>query len=78
MPPIHNKNSKNSAKQKRRILLTISNLKNQKISSIHKATRIYNIPYSTLYNQYHSIQFKQKKHTNNHKLTKFKEKSLIK
>jgi transposase len=78
MPPIRNKNSKNSAEQEGRILLAISDLKNQKISSIREATRIYNIPYSTLYDRYHGIQFKQKKRANNHKLTEFEEESLVK
>ena len=50
MPPIRNINSKKSAEQEGRILLAISNLKNQKISSIRQATRIYEILYTTLYN----------------------------
>jgi hypothetical protein len=42
MPPIRDKNQKNSADQEGRILLAISDLKNKKISNIGRAAKIYN------------------------------------
>jgi hypothetical protein len=48
MPPIRNKNLSNSQEQEGRLLLAISNLQNQKISTIRQAAKIYNIPQTTL------------------------------
>jgi hypothetical protein len=78
MPPIRNENSTNSIEQEGKIRLAISDLKNGKISSIRRATRIYEIPYSTLYNRYHGIQMKAEKRANGLKLSTNEEESLVK
>jgi hypothetical protein len=43
MLSIRNKNQSNSREQEGRIQLVLSNLKNGKIRSIHKAVEIYNV-----------------------------------
>jgi hypothetical protein len=48
MPPIRDKNSKNSIEQEGRILLAISDLKNGNISNIHHASNVYKVPRTTL------------------------------
>jgi DeoR/GlpR family transcriptional regulator of sugar metabolism len=78
MPPIRNKTKSNSQEQEERIQLALSNLKNKKIRSIQQAAEIYNVSRSTLQNRLNGKAYQAELRANNHKLTKFKEKSLIK
>ena len=48
MPPIHNKNQRNSIEIEGKIEIAIAFLKNQEIISICEAARLYDIPRSTL------------------------------
>ncbi|EED15263.1 transposon, putative [Talaromyces stipitatus ATCC 10500] len=77
MPPIRNKNSKNSAEQEGRILLAISDLKNEKIHSIRKAAEIYNVSRSTLQNRLNGMTYRAEIRANGHKLTQSEEESLV-
>ena len=78
MSPIRHKNQKNPAEQEGRILLAISNLKNEKIRSVRKAAEIYNISQSTLQNRINGMPYRAEKRANNHKLTQSEENSLVK
>jgi hypothetical protein len=78
MPPIPNQNRTNSQEQEGRILLAISDLKNERLPSIRCAARTYNVPYTTLSRRLNGISFGAEKHVNGHKLTQFEEESLIK
>jgi hypothetical protein len=77
MPPIRNKNSRNSIEQEGRILLAISNLKNGEISSIREAARVFQVPRSTLCDRYHGIQMKAEKRATGLKLSTNEEESLV-
>jgi hypothetical protein len=48
MPPKARQNSRNSIEKEGRIILAISALNKQEISSIRKAARIFNISHATL------------------------------
>jgi hypothetical protein len=78
MPPIRNKNPKNSTEQEGRILLAISNIKNGRIRSIRQAAEVYNILQLTLQNRVNGMPYRAEKRANNHKLTSSKEESLVK
>jgi hypothetical protein len=78
MPPIRNTNPSKSIEIEGKIQLAISDLKNRNISSTREATRIYNIPHTTLRERLNGIQYKGTKRANNHKLTKSEEESLVK
>jgi hypothetical protein len=78
MPPIRNKNQRNSVNQEGRILLAISDLQNQNISNIGQAAKIYNIPHTTLQRRLHGTQERSQTRTNRYKLSQFEEESLIK
>jgi hypothetical protein len=78
MPPIRNTNPSKSIEIEGKIQLAISDLKNGNISSTREATRIYNIPHTTLRERLNGIQYKGAKRANNHKLTESEEESLVK
>jgi hypothetical protein len=78
MPPIRNKNQRNSVNQEGRILLAISDLQNQNISNIGQAAKIYNIPRTTLRRRLHGTQERSQTRANGHKLSQFEEESLVK
>ena len=78
MPPIRNKNPSKSIEIEGKIQLAISDLNNGNISSIREATRIYNIPRTTLRQRLNGVQYKGEKRANNHKLTESEEESLVK
>jgi hypothetical protein len=78
MPPIRKKDPLKSAQIEGKIQLAISDLKNGRISNIREATRIYEIPRTTLRDRLKGIEYKGEKRANNHKLTQFEEESLVK
>jgi hypothetical protein len=78
MPPIRDKNSKNSIEQEGRILFALSALKNGEIHSIREAARVFRVPRSTLGDRYRGIQMKAEKHANGLKLSINEEESLVK
>jgi hypothetical protein len=78
MPPIRNKNQSISQEQEGRVLLAISDLQNQKISTIGRAAKIYNVPRTTLRDRLKGTQQRSQTRANNHKLTEFEEESLVK
>jgi hypothetical protein len=78
MPPIRKKDPLKSAQIEGKIQLAISDLKNGRISTIREATRIYDIPRTTLRDRLKGIEYKGEQRANNHKLTQFEEESLVK
>jgi hypothetical protein len=78
MPPIRKKDPLKRVQIEGKIQLAISDLKNGKISNIREATRIYDIPRTTLRDRLKGIEYKGEKRANNHKLTESEEESLIK
>ncbi|EED11806.1 conserved hypothetical protein [Talaromyces stipitatus ATCC 10500] len=78
MPPILNKNKKDLAEQEGRILLAISDLKNERILRVAQAARIYKIPRTTLQKRLSGTQQRSQIRANSHKLTQFEEESLVK
>ena len=48
MPPKRSRSSRNSIEQEGRLLLAIQAIKNQEISSVRQAARVYAVPESTL------------------------------
>jgi hypothetical protein len=78
MPPIRNKNSRNSIEQEGKILFAISALKNREISSIREAARVFQVPRSTLCDRYHGIKLKAEKRATGFKLSEYEEESLVK
>ena len=53
-------------------------MKNGRISNIREATRIYDVPRTTLRDRLKGIEYKGEKRANNHKLAQFEEESLVK
>ena len=78
MPPIRAQSSRNSTEQEGRLLLAIQAIKNQEISSVHKAVCIYKVSETTLHQHCHGIRNRAISHTNSHKLTEIEEQSLQK
>jgi hypothetical protein len=78
MPPIRNKNHKNSQEQEGRIQLAISDLKNQKIRSVRQAAKVYNVLLSTFQNRLKGTTYRAEKRVNRYKLSEFEENSLVK
>jgi hypothetical protein len=78
MPPIRKKDPLKSAQIEGKIQLAISDLKNGRISNIREATRIYEIPRTTLRDRLKGIEYRGEIRANNHKLTQLEEESLIK
>jgi hypothetical protein len=78
MPPIRDKNSRNSIEQEWPILFAISALKNGEIRSIREAARIFQVPYTTLHRRYHGVQIRAEKRANGLKLSTSEEESLVK
>jgi hypothetical protein len=78
MPPIRARGSTNLTEQEGRILLAIQAIKNQEISSVRKAARIYNVPETTLRDRRHGTTNRAISRANSHKLTEIEEESLQK
>ena len=77
MPPKRPQSSRNSIEQEGRLLLAIQAIKNQEISSVRQAARVYNVPESTLRDRLHGKIYCAEKRANNHKLTRNEEESLV-
>jgi hypothetical protein len=69
--------SKNPAEQEGRILLVISTLKKNEISSIQEAARVYHVPETTLQRRLKGATYRLEKRANGHKITQNEEESLI-
>ncbi|EEA20812.1 hypothetical protein TMatcc_000803 [Talaromyces marneffei ATCC 18224] len=78
MPPIRKKDPLKSAQIEGKIQFAISDLKNGRILNIREATRIYDIPRTTLRDRLKGIEYKGEKRANHHKLTQSDEDSLVK
>jgi hypothetical protein len=78
MPPKHSQNPRNSIEQEGRVLLAIQAIKNQEISSIREAARIFAVPRSTLITRLRGVQNRASSRSNSHKLTEIEEESLKK
>ena len=78
MPPIRAQSSRNSTEQEGRLLLAIQAIKNQEISSVHKAVCIYKVSETTIHQHHHSIRNRAISCANSHKLTEIEEESLQK
>lgn len=64
--------------QEGQILLAISAIKNcKKLLSIYAAACLYNVPLTSLYNQFYSTIVQAKRHLASHKLIITKEETLL-
>jgi hypothetical protein len=77
MPPKARQNSRNSIEKEGRIILAISTLNKQEISSIHEAARIFNISHATLCHQINRTTSRLETRANSYKLTQNEEESLV-
>lgn len=77
MPPIRTQASRNSIEQEGRVLLAISAIQKQEITSIHEAARPFNVPYSTLNTRLHGTTNRAETCANGYKLTQAEEESLV-
>nr|KMM67294.1 hypothetical protein CPAG_03629 [Coccidioides posadasii RMSCC 3488] len=77
MPPIRNKNARNSIEIEGRLELAISAFKNEEISSIREAACLFDVPRSTLAHQLKGRPAQVNLHTNSHKLTEPEENQLV-
>ena len=77
MPPIRNKNKRNSLEIEGRIELAIAALKKKEISSICKAAKLYNVPHSTLTYQLKGRPSCTILRANSHQLTEAEEDLLV-
>ena len=76
MPPKRSRSSRNSIEQEGRLLLAIQAIKNQEISSVRQAARVYIVPESSLQDQLHSSTNRAEKRANGHKMTPNEEEPL--
>ncbi|EFW22319.1 conserved hypothetical protein [Coccidioides posadasii str. Silveira] len=77
MPPIRNKNARNSIEIEGRLELAISAFKNEEISSIREAACLFDVPCSTLAYRLKDRPARVNLHTNSHKLTEPEENQLV-
>jgi hypothetical protein len=70
-------NLQNSVKQEGQIILAISALKKQQISTVREAACVYNVPRTTLQRRWKGHGFQAETHANGHKITQNEEESLI-
>ena len=77
MPPIHNKNKRNSLEIEGKIELAIIALKNKEIISVHEAAQLYNVSYTTLRDQLNGCSSCTILHANSHQLTEAEEEILV-
>jgi DNA invertase Pin-like site-specific DNA recombinase len=77
MPPKARQNSRNSIEKEGRIILAISALNKQEISSIREAARIFNISHATLCRRINGTTSRLETRANSHKLTQNEEESLV-
>lgn len=77
MPPKARQISKKAEEQEGRLLLAISALKKQEISSIRKAAEVFNVSRSTLHDRLHGVTPRSETRANNHKMTQNEEESLV-
>jgi hypothetical protein len=78
MPPIRTQSSRNCTEQEGRILLAIQAIKNQEISTIQEAARLFNIPRTTLRRRLAGTANRVETRVNSYKLTQIEEESLRK
>ena len=77
MPPKSRQKSRNLIEQEGKLLLAISALKKQEISSVRQAARVYTVPESTLRDRLHGSINRAEKRANGHKMTQNEEDSLV-
>jgi predicted HTH domain antitoxin len=77
MPLKTRKITRNSAEQEGRILLAISALKKNEISTVTRAAQIFNVPRSTLRDRLKGSKYRNEARANGHKMTQNEEESLI-
>ena len=77
MPPIRNKNKRNSLEIEGRIELAIAALKKKEISSIRKAAKLYDVPRSTLTYRLKGRPSHTILRANSHRLTEAEEDLLV-
>lgn len=77
MPPKSRTKTKKLVEQEGRVLLTISSIEKNEISSISEAARLYKIPHTTLHDRLSGSTNRVEKHANGHKLTPNEEESLV-
>ncbi|BCS23639.1 uncharacterized protein APUU_40083S [Aspergillus puulaauensis] len=77
MPPKQHRVSQNLVEQEGRILLTISALKKNEISSTRRAAEVFNMPPSTLRDRLQGRQYRAEQRANSHRLSETQEEVLI-
>ena len=77
MPPIRSQSSRNSIEQEGRILLAITAIQKQEISTIREAARLFNVPRTTLQRRLAGHTTRAETRANGHKLTEIEEESLV-
>jgi hypothetical protein len=78
MPPKRPRSAQNSIEQEGRILLAIKAIKEDQITSIRAAARLFNVPRNTLARRLAGVQSCIDIRANGHKLTQNEEISLVK
>jgi hypothetical protein len=76
MTPIRPKARQKLANQEGKILLVLSDMKNDRIQSLRAAAKVYDIPYTTLHARASGLPSRGDKRPSGHKLTQFEEDSL--
>ena len=77
MPPKRGRIRQNDAQQEGRVLLAIQAIENGQIPSIRQATKLYNIPRSTLQTRLTGTATRLSTRANSHKLTESEEETLV-
>ncbi len=76
MPPIRTGQAQKRIEQEGRIELAIQALKSEKISSLNKAAKVFDVPRSTLQERVRGATYRQNTRANNTKLDEIEEDSL--
>jgi hypothetical protein len=78
MPPIRNKNKRNSLEKEGRLILALTALKKEQITSIREVARQFEVPESTLRDRLRGRQPQAEIRANCHKLAIGEENTLVK
>ena len=77
MPPKARQSPRNSVEKEGRVLLAISTLEKQEISSIREAARVFNVSHTIIHCCLNGSICRAEQHANNHKLTRNEEDSIV-
>ena len=77
MPPKARQSPRNSVEKEGRVLLAISALEKQEISSIREAARVFDVSHTIIRRRLNGSICRAEQHANNHKLTRNEEDSIV-